>query len=1380
MNKKDSSKKIVSFLKKIHKKSSGIVGEKYLRQIAKLIAEELNVDYVMIGLCDLPISEEGFFNSLSFFGHGKQLKNLSYKLSGTPCIKVLEEGIKIYINNVQKEFPKDLALQKMKINSYISVPLQNVQEENIGLLTVMNEDEIEDDEFVADILNILSVNIESVIEKSEEKKKLAQQENNFHRILECIGEGVVLTDLEDRISFVNSKVCQITGYSREELIGKVAFEILLEDEEKKNFKTKIENRIKGISEIYELRIKKKDNTYIWVEIYGSPYFDESGKLIGTIGSLTEITEKIETKRLTDALYQVSEKANRVTDLNEFYETIHSILGNLIKVKNFYIAVLNRETNLINYPYFIDEKDDKPEPVSLEGGLTELIVKTGKSFLINKDDFKMLKAEGKINIVGTIAESWIGVPLKLGEETFGILSLQSYEPELIYTKRDLDILSFVAQNISDVIAHKKDEELKRKKEEDYNFLFKNSPIGIASTNLNGEIINANEAFCALLNYSFKELKKKTIKDITHKDDIDENFDLRKEILNSEKQSFQQQKRYLTKDGKIVHTLLVTFLVYDSENQPKNFTGFIVDISEIIKVKSRNEAILDSIPDMVFLCDKDGKFLDYKANSNELFIQPEYFLGKNITEVGFPKINENIFMENLKLVFKEKASRKFEYSLPLNNQVKHFEARMSLGGVNEVTTIVRDISEARLSRQINEHRNRILELIATDLPLDEILISICEMVENISTNDVKSSVIVLEEDRETVGICSSSSLPKEYTQKLIGLKIGPRVGSCGTAMFMKKTVIVKDIENDPLWADYREIAKEFNLRACWSKPIFSSRDRVIGSFAMYYAKVNEPQQVDLEIIVIATKLAEIAIDKWQSKLALNKERRLLKVTLKSIGDGVITLDIFGKIILINEVAENMTGCLQKDAVGEYFLNILNFTDSNSRILCETHFRDMINLQTDINFEKDLKIKTNDGNEVLTSISCSPIKEKDENIVGAVLVFRDITERQKIENEIQRMSKLESIGLLAGGIAHDFNNMLTGVTGNISLAKIFMEGANPRSVEKLEEAEKASIKAKQLTQQLLTFSKGGAPIKKIGSLGQTINESVQFALRGANISSEIVISKDLWSVEYDDGQIDQVLNNLVINASQSMPNGGMIKVSCENVQITSEDSLPIKDGNYVLIKISDSGKGIPQEVQSKIFEPYFTTKKEGHGLGLATTYSIILKHEGFINFETKEGKGTTFFIYLPSLDKFKDAVVSPSRKSETSKDNDILANKTILVMDDDNLVREVIGNLFEMLGLEVFLAEDGEEAVEIYKNAFEENKTIDLVVTDLTVPGGMGGKDLIIELLKIDPKIKAVIISGYYNDPVMAHFEDFGFKGVIQKPFEMSELIDEVKRVLSCEDD
>lgn len=1380
MLKKSSNKRIVSFLKKFHKETSGEVEEKFLTKAAKLISEEFNVDYVMIGLCDLPISEEGFFNSLCFFGHGKELKNLKYSLGKTPCIKILKEGIKVYIDNVQKEFPGDLGLKKMKIKSYISAPLQNSEQENIGLLTVMKQNEIEDAEFVVDVLDILATNIGLFISRTEELRKLKKQEHYFHRILECIGEGIILTDLKDRISYVNSNFCKITGFQREELIGKKFYETFLKGEiDKQEFCKKNDDTKKGISEIYEHKWQMNDKKFIWVEVISSPFFDESGKLVGTIGSVTEITERIQSKKLTELLYQISENANKVNDLYEFYKSVHSILGNLLNVKNFYIAVLDKETGLVSYPYFVDEKDEMPKPENLEGGLTEFILRTGESMLLYKNGFRKLKNEGKIKILGSVPESWIGVPLKLGKETFGVLSLQSYESESLYTKRDLEVLSFVAQNFADVIAHKRDDDLKRKKEKDYNFIFANSPIGIATTTLDGVISEANAAFCNLLNYSLDELKSKNIKDITHKDDIDKNFYLRTKIIEKNINTFQQQKRYITKDGKIIHTLLASFIIYDANKKPKNFIGFIVDISEIINVKSRNEAILNAIPDLVFLCNKFGKIVDFKANPKDLFVQPKDFLGKRINEIDFPAEVKKMISENIDLTINQKIPRIFEYKLMINDILRHYEARMSLTSENEITTIIRDITEAKFSRQVNEYRNNILEMIATDSSLGETLNFICEMVENILSKNVKSSIVLLNEDSETIQFCFSPSLPIGFTNQLIGKKIGQNAGSCGTAMFTGKTVIVNDIATDKLWENYRELAKEYSLKACWSKPIFSFEGSVIGSFAMYYNEIYEPQGTDLELVEEAAKLSEIAFGKWRSKLALNNEKSLLKVTLKSIGDGVITLNNSGKVVLINEIAEKIMGCLQKDAVGKYFLDVLLFMDSKNRELFERHFNDLVKLQTNTIFEKELKIVSPKKSEILIMTCLSPIKGKNEEVSGAVLVLRDVTEKKRIEDEIQRMSKLESIGLLAGGIAHDFNNMLTGITGNISLAKIFMQSENVKSIEKLEEAEKALIKAKQLTQQLLTFSKGGVPVKKIGSLRETILESVSFALRGANIKAEIDIAEDLWNLEYDEGQIDQALNNLVINASQSMPNGGIIKVVCKNVKIANDNSMPLKRGNYILIKVSDRGNGIPKEIQNKIFVPYFTTKEKGHGLGLATTYSIISKHEGYIKFETKEGKGTTFYIYLPSLEKFNKEIEQTTTSKATNSDSSYdLAGKKILIMDDDELVRGVIGNLFQMFDSSPLLASDGEEAIEIYKKESSENHKIDLVLTDLTVQGGMGGKDLINELLKIDPNVKAIVISGYYNDPVMANFEDFGFKGVIQKPFEMEDLISEVKRVLNDE--
>ncbi len=386
---------------------------------------------------------------------------------------------------------------------------------------------------------------------------------------------------------------------------------------------------------------------------------------------------------------------------------------------------------------------------------------------------------------------------------------------------------------------------------------------------------------------------------------------------------------------------------------------------------------------------------------------------------------------------------------------------------------------------------------------------------------------------------------------------------------------------------------------------------------------------------------------------------------------------------------------------------------------------------------------------------------------IVAYDLTKRKKMDEEIFKANKLEAIGMLAGGIAHDFNNFLATLLGNVSLARLYKD--DPEKIMlKLENMVAAILRAKDLTHQLSTFSKGGAPVKEVVSINRILVESTTFALSGSNVRYKLSISDNLYTVEIDEGQISQVLYNIIINAVQAMPDGGTIWVSAENTVFKAEEKerlLPLQEGKYVRISIQDEGTGIPEKLLQKIFDPFFTTKPKGSGLGLATSYSIIKNHNGYLEAKSKMGVGTTFFIYLPASNQ-------PDHPN-INKENILYGAGKILVMDDEEDVRKIIGEMLSLLGYKVHFAKDGAEAMRKYFRAGKTSHPFDLVLMDLTIPGGMGGKQTIKKMLKKDPAIKAVVSSGYSDDPVMSDFKKYGFKGVIKKPFkieELSKVIDE----------
>ena len=382
----------------------------------------------------------------------------------------------------------------------------------------------------------------------------------------------------------------------------------------------------------------------------------------------------------------------------------------------------------------------------------------------------------------------------------------------------------------------------------------------------------------------------------------------------------------------------------------------------------------------------------------------------------------------------------------------------------------------------------------------------------------------------------------------------------------------------------------------------------------------------------------------------------------------------------------------------------------------------------------------------------------------IFRDISTAKKMEEELLKSQKLESVGVLAGGIAHDFNNLLTAIVGNISLAASCLEPES-RPAILLASSEKACLRARDLTLQLLTFAKGGAPSKQLVSVAEIVRESASFSLRGSGTSCEFQIPDDLWYAEADQGQISQVIHNLVINAEQAMSASGVIRIACANEPVCAGGAAV---GHWLRIDIRDTGIGIQPEHLQKVFDPYFTTKQEGSGLGLASSYSIIRKHGGRIEVESTPGTGSTFRVYLPAV--AETAAPEPAA---------VFVNPTrcgrILVMDDEPVVLDVVREMLLYLGHDVETASDGEEAIRAYQTAMAAGRHFDAVILDLTVPGAMGGKEAVAHLLQLDPALKALVSSGYASDSTVSEFKAYGFSGVLSKPYTLQDIEKAVAELL-----
>ncbi|MFQ5736402.1 MAG: PAS domain S-box protein [Thermodesulfobacteriota bacterium] len=425
----------------------------------------------------------------------------------------------------------------------------------------------------------------------------------------------------------------------------------------------------------------------------------------------------------------------------------------------------------------------------------------------------------------------------------------------------------------------------------------------------------------------------------------------------------------------------------------------------------------------------------------------------------------------------------------------------------------------------------------------------------------------------------------------------------------------------------------------------------------------------------------------------------------------------------------------------------------------------------YDIEFRIIRPDGTERVVCDKAEVICGEDGRTVRMAGTVQDVTERKRMEAELLRAQKLESIGVLAGGLAHDFNNLLLGILGNVSIARsLIPSGEKAASI--LDEVEAAALRSKELTKKLLTFSVGGGPLMESASIGRLVRDSASLLLRETNIELDFSLPGDLPLVEMDEGQMAQVINNIVHNARQAMPDGGVLAFTGEKVAVSARDGLPLKEGQYVRITVRDHGVGMPPKVLARIFDPFFTTRQKASGLGLALSYSIVKKHGGFISAESRPGEGTSVHVYLPvsSRQPAPGAASSPRGLSE------VVAGKgRVLVMDDEEMVRDVSKEMLNLLGYETECARDGAEAIELFRKAGREGRPFDAVILDLTVPEGMGGLETIKRLIEIDPGVKAIVSSGYSRDPIMSEYGKYGFVSVMAKPYRVSEFSQKVKDVM-----
>ncbi|MGQ9484266.1 MAG: HDOD domain-containing protein [Desulfosoma sp.] len=565
------------------------------------------------------------------------------------------------------------------------------------------------------------------------------------------------------------------------------------------------------------------------------------------------------------------------------------------------------------------------------------------------------------------------------------------------------------------------------------------------------------------------------------------------------------------------------------------------------------------------------------------------------------------------------------------------------------------------------------------------------------------------------------------------------------------------------------------AARSLAVYEKLGRVLSSAVRQIRLVEQSRDLNDKLSAALAQAGRAMKELREAQARYRDEKERLAVTLQSIAEAVMATDTKGRVVLFNEAAAKLTGWDAQDAIGKPAMELLRLLRTPDEEPLPDPVAQVLKKGGPVEYANELALVARDGSRKPVALCGAPITDVEGQNLGVIFAVRDLTYQKKMEAEVLRARKLDSLRILAGGIAHDFNNIMMSILGNLNLARMFVN--EPEKMERrLAEAEKGVHRARDLTQQLLSLARGGVSTKKTTDLGGLIREGANFVLSGSNVKIHFDLPEDLRPVNVDVAQMHQVISNLLINAKQAMPNGGAVWISAKNVEVTETSGLPVPDGAYVHVAFRDEGTGIKAEYLDRIFDPYFTTKdrtsERGTGLGLAIVYSVMKRHGGCVTVESEEGKGTTFHIYLPVANTVPSPVEHNAETLQKSQGR-------ILIMDDEETVRTIVQEMLTHLGYETEMAAEGLEAVQKYEAALKSGRPFDAVILDLTVRGGIGAREALEGMRALDPKVKAIVSSGYVQDEMIERYADFGFAAVITKPFTIRKLRETLLRIVHKKD-
>jgi PAS domain S-box-containing protein len=1226
------------------------------------------------------------------------------------------------------------------------------------------------------------------LEQTESDRNLAEKgasesEFRYRAIMEASLQGMLQVDVKRRITFANHATAKLTGYPLSELNGLAIEDLFSHGKSKIISGTNIARMCTGKTIIGENILTRKDGCQIKTKFSCAPLLNKNGEYEGFIGSILDITEQVQAE-------QKSQLQAHVLDQIEDHVTITDLEGVITYVNYAHCRALGCSSDecigQTTEIYGDDSEQGTTQEVILHNTLRD---GSWRGEVVNYTN------DGRTIIMDCRTQTIYnneGNPIALAGIATNITAQKKMEDELIKHRNHLEEL--VEQRTSQLQQKITEHELTEKKllhQTEIHKILMNISANCINVPLDkvgeaiqsalkeiGEFVSADRTY--IFDYDFEKniavntyewcnegvepqienLQRSPLEDSP--DFIEPHLkgetliipDVSALPLGATRDIFEQQK---------IKSLIAVPLFY--EDQLIGFTGsdsvkkfhthsekeielfkFFAQILVNLKMGVRAEETLlnsekryrllaESMNDVIVQISPTGKLVYVSSNIKEFGgYDSESEIGNDMSKYFVNDTDIIRAVELLEKILETHQTGSFEFLFKPKNKkpfyVEHtYFPILKNNKVTIIQLVLRDINDRKLAEDM---------LAEKTMYLDNILSSSTEYA--IATTDIDFRITYYNPLAEQFfGYTADQVIGKTVQEMHIREQIDPK----------RFEEAIEKVRINGEYC-YKVVQKNKNGTRHLDSRVSGiyNTDREIVGFALFTHDVTKKLKAEIELLE--------SEEKYRSMM-------------ESMNDAACICSPDFRIVYMNP---EMISRIGYDATGQFCHNALYDSDEK----CSWCGFDQIWKGEHVEYEW-----ANPNDNRIYNITSSPINHSNGHI-SKLSIFRDITENKEIEVQSHQAQKMESIGTLAGGIAHDFNNLLYVVMGNISLVQDDLKSETDIN-KNLKQAQKACIKAKELSAQLITFSKGGDPVKRISSINKVLRDAVISVWQGLDIKPEFLMPDDIRQVDIDNTQIKQAINNIVINAKESMDNKGQLKIMCENIDIAEEGLLTLNQGKYIKISFKDQGCGISKKNLKKIFDPYFSTKKmwtnKGQGIGLTVSYSIIKKHGGLITVESELETGSTFSIYLPSavLDKELDLQKSEKKLTEPELLKQLDSNeRKILLMDDEEAIRDFLGQIIKRLGYDVATCSEGKEAVEIYKKALGSKEPFDLVILDLTNKFGMGGQETMKRLLEIDHNVKGIVITGYSDNPVVTDFKKYGFSGFLTKPATSGELSRAISEVIS----